>query len=185
MMDQVLSVVVNDLNHILKQRIGIAEDVVELSALANPNNSGATQGTNKIRCSLINVEQEQINLNASAGRPVKNNPPTILNLFVLFSVYQPADYREALKAFSSVLGYFQAKPLFSHQNTPAFPANVDKITVESINLERSEMSHIWTAIGSEHLPFILYKWRMLSTAGDLIFKEFPEIKDPTAGLAPQ
>jgi len=42
------------------------------------------------------------------------------------------------------------------------PTEIDKITVEIINLEFPVLSNIWSMLGGKYLPSIVYKFRMLN-----------------------
>ncbi len=176
MIDQVMSAITSDLNGFLMRRMGVQENVVELSALVNLDGSVAFRGQNKVLCSLVSVQQERTSYNMPLGKGDLKNPPIQLSLFILFSAYyQPANYTEALKSLSSVIGFFQGKQVFTPQNTSKLDANVEKITVELFNFDIKELSNFWTAVGTKHLPSVLYKWRLLSITEDMILAETPQI----------
>ena len=134
----------------------------------------------RIICTLINVEQERTNLNMSSNISVKTNPPVHLNLYCLFSVDFPnKHYTLALKYLSYVIAFFQGKQVFTPQNTPDLPEEVEKITVEIVNLDVKELSNFWMALRVKHHPSILYKLRMISISGQMVFEEISEISQDT------
>lgn len=166
----------DDLNAFFRRRTGVTENMVELSELVNLDGSVAFAGQDKVLCTLISVEQERTNINRTVGRLGKMNPPIDLNLYVLFSAYyQATNYEEALKSLSSIIGFFQGKQVFNTQNTPSLQLEVEKLTVELINLDVKELSNFWTAVGSKHLPSVLYKWRMISISEQMLLEELPEV----------
>ncbi len=176
MIHHVLQVVSKDLNMFLKSRRGelaVNDDLVVLSELINQDGSVAVTTENRLICTLLNIEQERTNLNAPLSKQALINPPINLNLFVLFSAYY-SHYVEALKSLSLTIGFFQGKQVFTPANTAGL-LGIDKITVEIINVEMNELSNFWTAIGSKHLPCVLYKFRMISITSDMILEEFTSI----------
>ena len=175
----------DELNSFFRRRTGITENMVELSELVNLDGSVAFSGQDKILCTLISVEQERTNINRTVGGGLeRKNPPIDLNLYVLYSAYyQASNYEEALKSLSGIIGFFQGNQVFTAQNTPALNDGIQKLTVELMNLDVKELSNFWTAVGSKHLPSVLYKWRMISITENMILEELPQIKgvDPGAG----
>lgn len=177
-----MTAVRNELNSFLKRRTGIEENIVELSELVNLDGSVAYAGQDKVLCTLISVEQERTNINRPMGGLGKMNPPIDINLYILFSAYyQATNYDEALKSLSSVIGFFQAKQVFTNSNTPGLNLGTEKLTVELINLDIKELSNFWTAVGSKHLPSVLYKWRMLSITQEMLLEELPEVTGVETG----
>lgn len=177
MIHHVLQIVSKDLNQFLKNRLGVNESVVLLSELVNQDGSVAITSENKIVCTLLNIEQERINLNAAVNTKSQVNAPVNLNLYVLFSSYYSAsNYLEALKALSLTILFFQGKQVFTQANTPALGPIVEKVTLEMVNVEMHELSNFWTAIGAKHLPCVLYKFRMLSIAAEAILEEMSPIR---------
>jgi hypothetical protein len=153
--------------------------MVELTGLMNLDGTPAVRLENPIQVSmlatLLNIEQERLNLNAAPGRTALVNPPINLNLYVLFSALA-ADYTEALKAVSFTLGYFQGKQVFTPANTPGLPEGAHKITAEMVNVEMKDLSNFWTALGAKQLPSVLFRLRMLSITSDMIIEEFTEVR---------
>jgi hypothetical protein len=177
MIHSILQVIKNDLGAFLKNRLEEREDVVILSGLMNnADGSFAVGGENKLICSLLNIEQERINLNAPMGGNALVNPPFNLNLYVLFAAYYPpANYVRALKALSLTIAYFQGKQVFTPANTPGLPAGVEKMVVELVNVDLKDLSNFWTALGAKQLPAVLFKIRMVSITADIVMEEVTPI----------
>lgn len=181
MIDTVLQAITRDLNAFLARRFTKPkqQDWVVLSELAGPDGKpvfSANLSSVKIYCTLLNIEYEQDNVNVRPARTAITNPPIRLNLCVLFSVVSaPENYREALRLLSFLMGFFQGKQIFTSANTPELSSNLDKITVEHINVNIQEMNNLWTALGVKHLPAALYRFRMISITEDTILEEVTSV----------
>ncbi|MCB0676037.1 MAG: DUF4255 domain-containing protein [Saprospiraceae bacterium] len=181
MIHNVLKAIKDELDGFLKRRLPIGVDqtqpLVLLSELMNLDGTVNEDAFDKVICTLINVEQERVSLNVRpADHSVRTNPPINLNLYVLISAnFRAGNYFNALGALSSVIAYFQGKQIFTPQNTPGLPTGIERITMELVNLDMRELSNFWTAVGSKHLPSVIYKFRMVSISEDLILEELREI----------
>lgn len=176
MLQNVLPVIVEELNAFLKRRFQEREAKVILSDLVKQDGSIPSNGTNKIICSLVNLEQERVNLTFGHQNAAKVNPPVNLNLYVLFAAYFPDTvYEESLKFLSTVIGFFQGKQVFTPQNTPGMSPNVQKIAVEIVNLSFHENSNLWATLGAKYMPSVLLKMRMVTITEEMILEELPVI----------
>jgi hypothetical protein len=180
MIHTVLEAIRHELDEFLKRRRQGSEpnkSFVMLSELVSVDGGVNEDALDKVIITLINVEQNRVALNA---RPfhgnTRKNPPVSLNLVVLISAnYKSDQYLGALQDLSSVIGFFQGKQEFTAQNTPGLPDGVVKINAELVNLDMRELSNFWTAVGSKHLPSVIYKLRMISITADMILEEVREI----------
>lgn len=173
----VLQAITNDLNVFLKRRLNMKEDVVILSELMNLDGSVAVTSKNKLICSLLNIEQERNNLNIAPGnQTTRRNAPFYFNLYVLFSAYYTTAYGDGLDTLSLAIGYFQGKQVFTPTNTPGLDPSIDKLTLEIVNTEMKDLSNFWTALGSKHLPSIVFKIRMVPISAEVIQEEVTPIQ---------
>lgn len=174
MIHSILQVLKNDLGAFLKKRLGEREEVVLLSQLMNNADGGfAVSEENRLICTLLNIEQERLNLNAPLGHRTLVNPPFNLNLYVLFSAYYaPNNYVGALRTLSLAIGFFQGKQVFTPANTPGMPATVDKIIAEMVNVDMKDLSNFWTALGAKQMPSVLFKIKMVSITADMVMEEY-------------
>jgi Pvc16 N-terminal domain len=177
MIHSILQVLKNDLGAFLKKRLGEREEVVLLSQLMNNADGGfAVLEENRLICTLLNIEQERLNLNAPLGHRTLVNPPFNLNLYVLFSAYYaPTNYVGALRTLSLAIGFFQGKQVFTPANTPGMPATVDKIIAEMVNVDMKDLSNFWTALGAKQMPSVLFKIKMVSITADMVMEEYVPI----------
>ncbi|MBC6996649.1 DUF4255 domain-containing protein [Neolewinella lacunae] len=176
MIQQVLTSIVGDLNGYLRRTVADAEDKAVLGALAEADGSPAATGDNRMVCTLVNIEQERVNLNQLPDRSAKTNAPVCLNLYLLFSARFPNNYAEALKFLALTIGFFQGKQVFTPQNTPGLPAGAEKVTMEIYNLDLHAQSQLWGALGAKLVPAVVMKMRMLTITRNLLLEEISEIR---------
>jgi hypothetical protein len=85
------------------------------------NNSNGLE--DKVIATLVNMQEEKVlkNLPAyaiqQADKVVYENPPVILNLYLLFTATN-TNYNKALVYLAYVVAFFQGKRIFSNSNTP-------------------------------------------------------------------
>ena len=115
MIHNLLPIVGAELNSYLKTRYDVSEDRLILSNLVALDGSVAVEESNKIVCTLVNV-QEETTLKAAqssvyAGGMFSGGSANVnINLTVMFSAYfSGKNYPEALKFLSGVIYFFQSK----------------------------------------------------------------------------
>jgi len=185
MIDKTMSFLIGELNSLLANRFQSNEDLAVLSSLANPDGTLPPAIENKLVLSLINVEREP---SATGSRPMRSvgeglarvSPPLGLNLLVLATASFSSNYAEALKVLSHVMGFFQAKPSFNAQNSAAFPASMEKLSVELVNLSIHEINNVWSILGAKYMPSIAYKVRMIVVQENWIAERVSPVSAPAA-----
>ena len=177
-----LSCLTDEINEYFKNKLGTAENVVELSGIVNQDGTVAIQGENKIVVTLVNIEKE-ISGAAKTGRIAggtltNQSPPLNINLYVLFSAYfKTGNYTEALRFLSFVIAYFQYKNVFTQANTPKLDPGIDKLILEMATITPEQLNNIWASLGAKYMPSVVYKMRML-TFDESIIKEYrPVVSD--------
>ena len=109
-----------------------------------------------------------------------SQPPVHLNLLVMFAAnFSGAVYVEALKLIECVIAFFQARPVFTHVNTPALDPGIDQLSFEIENLSLSDLSNLWGVIGGRYLPSVLYRLRMVTVDARQVIAQ-PRLVDRTA-----
>jgi hypothetical protein len=160
MLENILSTISNQLETYLKNKLGSNYDnPVLISKHVNEDGSSTLHNVNAIIISLFNIQQENIyssNLNPGGNRPVQ------LNFYVLFSACFTSRYLDSFSYLSAVISFFQTYPVLNHSNAPQLGREISKLTFEIENLDTPSVSQLWGAIGSKHLPFVLYKIRMVT-----------------------
>ena len=173
MIQEALSCLVDEINSFFKSKLKITEDKVVLSGLLNADGSIAIREENKIVVTLVNVEKETASQN---GVVPHTSPPLNINLYVLFSAYfAAANYHEALRFLSFIMGYLQQKNVFNRSNTPQLDGAIEKLVFEMENLTTEKMNNVWAALGAKYMPSVMYKMRMLTIDGSIIREFRPEI----------
>lgn len=116
---------------------------------------------------LINLEEEKTLRDpdryarqTASGIHQRSQPDIHLNLYVLFAV-RFSQYEQGLSYLSLIIRYFQANPVFNHQNAPELSADIEQLVLELITLPLSEQNDLWNALRTTYRPSVLYKVRTL------------------------
>ena len=169
MLENILTTISSLLEPYLKNKLGLDYDnPVLISKLVNEDGSSTLHNVNAVVISLYNIQQENIyssNTSSSGNRPVQ------LNFYLLFSACFTSRYLDSFNYLYAVISFFQTYPVLNHSNAPQLDAEINKLSFEIENLDTSSVSQLWGAIGAKHLPFVLYKIRMVT------------INEPTGGGA--
>jgi hypothetical protein len=162
MFDSVLTTISNQLNSYLRNRGNAPGDgeLTMISRLVNEDGTSAVAEANAIIISLLNIQQE--NVASRTGGHGAGNRPINLNMFVLFSASFHENYMDNFRYLSGVVSFFQANPVMNHSNAPELDGDINKLTFEIENLDTAAVSQLWGAIGAKHMPFVLYKVRMVT-----------------------
>ncbi|MBI5914417.1 MAG: DUF4255 domain-containing protein, partial [Bacteroidetes bacterium] len=175
-----LHIIRQELNSFLNSFGADTNDEVQLGNIAQldlPEQGEASNLKNKIVVSLINIREEKTLKNGPFSRrndvTLKTeyfNPPVFLNLYLLISASQNS-YTNALIYLSRIVAFFQAKNVFTHENTlPVAPANAVpatermeefKIILDMFSPSFEEMNHIWGTLGGKQLPCVMYVARLI------------------------
>ena len=147
-------------------------------AFATPDNPStpAVDESAQVYMSLVNVEEEatlrnQKAIRQSEIRPLAYvNPPTIVNLFILFTANHK-DYSMALRNLGLILLYLQGNRTFTLGSTPVPPAGVFttpgeqenkiKVSLDLMSLTFEQVNHLWGSLGGKQMPFLLFKARQV------------------------
>jgi hypothetical protein len=191
MIDTTLYFLTQEINAYLKLKNNTPnEDKILLSSIASE--SGLVIPNKSLGLSLINIEEERTYkeqrtsyLNEN-GQSQYYNPELRLNLYILITanfqdklVEDPSDnYKEGLKQLSYVISFFQAKNVFSSENSPLLASidpNIQKIVVELYSYSFEQLYNFWSVVGTKYLPSVLYKIRMLRFQGKEVNVELPGI----------
>jgi hypothetical protein len=167
MIDLAIQHIATQLNESLRSRFGVAEDLVAMCSLLEPDGAAAPEAGNKMVVFLVNVERDTMPLRkpaaGGAGRMVTTREPVFLNLLLMFAAnFGGNNYREALKLLSGTIGFFQAHPVFDGASSPGLDARFERLTLEIENLNTAELSNLWGILGSRYLPSVLYRLRVVT-----------------------
>ncbi len=153
-------------------------NVVELKPVILPNGDVNINENGHVTLMLVGMEEER----SEGKRPYymaiddtqvkKLNPPVNLNIFLLF-IASNGNYETALRDCSSIIGFFQANPVFNEAKFPNLnasaldPVNKPWQLVERLSFKLQDMSfeqqnNLWAMLGGKYFPSVLYKVNMLT-----------------------
>lgn len=169
---------------ILQKNEDIEEPPVVLGNIGLSNALGGNEAYmhDRIVLSLVNLIEEVTLKNTSpyrsfTARPEIENPPTFLNLFLLFTANftsppggggsSQVPYNNGLTLLSTVIEFFQSQNVFTVQNSPAPDIIQDpefqdiRVVMDLYPLTFEQVNHLWGSLGGKQMPFVLYKARVL------------------------
>ena len=161
-----LNIVVQELNRFLMRRFQTPDTKAVLSGILDETGAVPEENQNKVILSLVNLEHETNQQYANyqsveKGTGAVINMPYNFNLDVLVTPMF-SNYQEALKFLSETIYFFQAKQVFTAENTVGLDPGLQKLAFEIVRLSHTEMHNLWTALGAKYLPSVLFRVRMLS-----------------------
>ncbi|MEM9214355.1 MAG: DUF4255 domain-containing protein [Cyanobacteria bacterium P01_F01_bin.150] len=168
MIDQVLTFLKDQLNSYLKLKTGV--EGFDIVFIQERSSKEVTFPKEAISAFLINIEEDRTFRSGAMyerGREgVLSVNPTLqphlyLNLYVLI-VANFTDYIQSLKLLSLIISCFHHHRLFNHHNSPNLSPEIEKLTLELINLPFEDQRDIWSIVGNSYLPSVLYKVGMLA-----------------------
>lgn len=189
MIDVAISHIASRLNHSLRTRFGVPEDLVVTSNLLEQDGGVVPEVANKMVVFLVNVERESLPYRvaapgAGAPRAVNTSAPVYLNLLVMFAAnFSGHNYSEALKFLSGTIGFFQAKPVFEQHGSPGLDPRIERLTLEIENLNTAELSNLWGILSGKYLPSILYRVRMVTIDESHVTSQDTNIMRPQPAVA--
>jgi uncharacterized protein DUF4255 len=152
MIDKVLSFIVEKLNATLENQYPSCEPHAVMGRIGGIL---STALENKVIVSLANLEHETRiqGTNLPRGGP----PPLTINVFILVVANFGDNYADALKFLSAALVFFHSSPVMTPATSSDFPTEIEKLTIEFVNLSLQEVSNLWTVRGSLYLPSFVLK----------------------------
>lgn len=179
MIDKTARFLVDQMNRFLATRVKGKETHVVLASPIHADGDAATDITDKIIVTLVNIEREFVAGNTAQGYArtadglARSNPPLNLNLVFLVSANYPGSYENGLNFLSSIVAFFQGNPVFNARSAPGMPANLDRLTVEWQDQSVQSIHSLWTALGGKYLPSVVYKVRMLVLEDSWLGEDVP------------
>lgn len=169
MLDRIFGHLIRSLEEYLSGYYEHPEGVVKLGAIGNEEGN-ETEG--KMMITLLNMERETAagrNGNRKEGREyLGSKPPLHLNVYwLLSSAFKEEKYELGLKLLGYSLLYFQ-------QHT-AFRLEGNLFTIEPVSLDFQGLANVWSVMGGQYYPSMVYKLRMLTLAGEEISRTAPDI----------
>lgn len=176
MIHHIISVINTQLNEFIRNELNISEEMVIVCNLMDIKGNANMQIENKVCLFLQNIEEEKIvksgGFQANAGMA----PPMYVNLYLVFAANFPdPNYVESLRYISIIIEFFQGHSVFDRSNTPMLSPNIDKVTLDYVNLDFNELNNLWSMIGAKYIPSAMYKLRMLTFNQNMIREDVPGV----------
>lgn len=188
MLNEILLFLKNKLNEHLRlmgKNTDTQEDQVVFPTGQSGENLSFKLGA--ISMMLINLEQENAlrppNLyerRQPDGSTQKVQPEIRMNIYLLIAAHYQ-QYEDSLRNLSGIIQYFQNHRLFTHQDAPQLPVNVDQLIVELHTPSFTEQSQIWGALRQPYRPSVVYRVKM-AVFQDENAKAAPEISETSMGF---
>jgi hypothetical protein len=139
--------------------------------------------SNTLGITLVNIEEERVNKPQSGyqqgrnGRVGHMNPEMHLNLYFLVTP-NCTDYGSTLKLLSGAVSFFQAKNVFTPENSPGMDPGLEKLIVDMHTLTLEQQNHLWGYLGAKYMPSVLFKARYLTVQEGWIRDDQPPVLKP-------
>lgn len=188
MIDKTISFLLAQLNAQLCIGAPSMEPRAVASALVMPDGSLSHETENKIVLTVAGIERETSafayagNRNADESGRLLVNPPLNLNLYLLVSSSFRQNYIESLRQLSATFAFFHSKPVFTPQNSPDFPSELQRMSLEMVNLSIVDQQNLWACQGSKYMPSGFYKARMLSLVDTQVKDRVPVVAGTDASV---
>lgn len=188
MIDAAIAEISGQLNQALRREFPSgSEQRVVVCNLHGQDGTVAVEATEKVVVFLVNVERESVPGGGQAGalalRGTGRPDPVHLNLLVMVAAnYGGKNYDQALKQLASAVAFFQARPVFNHQNSPNLDPRIDRLTMEIENLSIADLSNLWGVLSGKYLPSVLYRMRLLCIDAGQVGARAPRITRPEASV---
>jgi hypothetical protein len=150
-----LEVVRRRVNQFLLNAEYRSDDWVVLSNALDPDGSAYAAALNKIVMSVTNISREP-----SHGHVP--GQPLVVNVDLGFIAnFAAAQYGDGLTALSLVIAGLHQQPLLTPQTAAGLPAELDKVSLEMINLNAADLNHLFGMMGMKYQPSVFYRLRLL------------------------
>jgi len=169
MIHTVVPEIVTALNEFIRNELNLQEDMVVLTNPVDLKGNLNPQIDNKLCVFLQHLEEERVIKNGPNQSSAGMNPPMHFSLYIMFVAnFTDPNYIEGLRQISLVLEFFQGSRVFDRSNMPMLSANVDKISVDYVNLDFKALNNIWGTMGLKYMPSAIFKIKLLSFTNSLI-----------------
>ncbi|MBL6656306.1 MAG: DUF4255 domain-containing protein [Flavobacteriaceae bacterium] len=176
MIHNVVASIGYQLNEHVMNALSLSDEAVIISSLVDLKGNINPDIENKISMFLINIEEERTAKNGHFQSSPGMNPPTTVNLYLMFAAYFPNfNYMESLRYISLVIEFFQSQNSFSNSNTPLLSNSVEKLSIELSNIGLEDIGKLWSNIGTNYTPSVAYKVKHIVYNGNTITENISTI----------
>ena len=180
MIDVSLAQVVNEVNAYLNLRApGLVDVRVAAGSLFDLDGTPNSDTRNRIAVQIVNVEENTVYRSAEMyrakpdGMHERIRPSVRINVYVLF-VANLEKYREALKAISLVIAFFQNRFTFDVSGNGDASS---KVIFELHSMTFEQQNHLWASLGAKYMPSVVYKAAILDISDTQVDAEVPPVEE--------
>ncbi len=102
---------------------------------------------------------------ASGAGYYSTQPPLYLNIYLMFMAnFGGNAYESGLVMLSRLISYFQQNPWLTHDSAPDLDPALNRVSLELVSLNASELNHIIGMFGGRYFPSVFYKLRVIPFA---------------------
>lgn len=174
MIGELLTIVAKEVTTYIDNQIKLPSGKKTVILYKPNNNKGEIEiPDNTISLSLLNIEQElsirdsTIKKEVIDGKVYKQEPALNINLQVIFISNFQNDYVTELNYITKVMEFFQQKPSFIPENTKDLKKlKIDKLSFKLNTLSLDEQHNIWSMLGTNYIPSVVYKIGMITIQED-------------------
>jgi Pvc16 N-terminal domain len=158
----------------------------EWVALTNPvdlDGRIVESARNKIVMMLVGLQSDRTMRTLPSPTPGAGDrlaiaaPPLNVNAFVLFVAnFSQNNYPAGLGMLSRTISFFQQNPVFTLDNLPGLAPQIDKISLDFVNLSLSETNDLMGMLGLRYMPCALYSLRTLPFVSDAVASSVPSAR---------
>ena len=182
MIQQAFELIRNRLNAFLGSVDPGSDGWVVLANLVDHEGKPFPGADNKIVMFLGNVEYESMSMPARTSQLSGTTytsvaAPRLINVWMLFFAnFYNQRYGDGLDMLSRTISFFQQYPRFTHDSDPAMDPRIEKLTVEMVNLDFTQLNYVMSMIGAKYLPMVCYKLRMIPFTSEAIQGTVPAVR---------
>ncbi|MEM9546707.1 MAG: Pvc16 family protein [Bacteroidota bacterium] len=159
------------LNQFLRMKFSSDNDTVIVNRIVESDGQSPLTNQNRIVFTLLTTEFEELR-SFNSFRQTKTDQKRLtvdaysnINLNILISS-NFVDYGEALKFLDATVQFFQMNAMFSSKNSPNFPNELSRLSLEPEKLTYSEINEVWNSIGTSLKPAMIYKVKIIRQEQD-------------------
>lgn len=176
MINETLKFISDEVNSYLSLKLGINTDprliLGNVSKAMDNDVPGVNSLANRAILSLVNVEEDRVakqqeNYTKTDSGIIYKNPPTYINLYILFAVNR-TEYTDSLKWLAYIIQFFQYQNVFTPISHPSLDEKIEKLIVDLYTLNFEQINHLWSTMGGKYIPSVLYKVRQITINEDAV-----------------
>lgn len=186
MLQPTLQFIRDSLDTYLRQKFGLAAQVVVVNHVLDANGEIPARNQNKVIISLLNVVKEQVMPRQQVTRDSYDRVQVAhrYNLDLLITSHFDG-YDTSLKFLDTVLLFFQQNPIIDNRAFPNLPSGIDKLVFEMENLSLMESQNLWSAMGAKYQPSVVFRSSLINLQTDERDQYIPTLENPNVDVSPE